>query len=348
VGSRYSLHVSKLRIVQLAIVLLTLSYAGVLLYPFKWQPPHLLNNGAQLSSIGLSFVSPGIAYTQDAPWLADAIDSNHLALAIHLRAFEQPQYGPARIFGISRDHRSRNMAIGQSGTNLVIRVRTPHIESDGNYRFILKNVMKDSGWHKVEVIIRPGAIIVNFNDHLMLNDIVSESPLQTWDKESRLVLGNDLTGNRPWRGEISQATITAGDSTVDHIKPGMLVTPEKYWSFEGRLPSIIPTATSIRDVIQNIFLFVPMGVLLYLSSSHGGLRAAAPAVAAAGAISTLFEVLQIGVGRNPSVTDVLCNMIGALLGFLLTSALVKTVWMSRFETQWNFKWGRKRSKSRRR
>jgi hypothetical protein len=326
VSSIHSLLISKPQLVQLAIVLLTLSYAVVLLYPFKWQPPHLVRNGVQLSAAGLSFVSPGIAYTEDAPdWLADAIDSNHLSLVIHLRAFEQPQHGLARIFAISRDHRSRNIAIGQNGTDLIVRIQTPnHNGSGGNPRFILKDVVKDLSFHKLNMTIRPGSIVVYLDGKLMFHDTLSGSPLQTWHKKSQLVLGNDLTGNRPWRGEITQATVTAGDTTIDYTKPGMLFAPKEYWSFEGRPPLMVSTATPARDLIQNVLLFLPMGVLLYLSSSHGGLRAAASAVVAAGAISAFFELLQISVGRNPSVTDVFCNMTGAMLGFLLTSALVNT------------------------
>src|SRR5262249_39053272 len=120
------------RIINFAIVVLTLSYAVVLLYPFKWLPPHLIENGVQLSSGVLIFDRPGIAYSKKAPyWLTDAITSNELDLVLDICPSTERQYGPARILTLSKDVYNRDMTIGQEGRDLVVRIRTSQSDLNG-------------------------------------------------------------------------------------------------------------------------------------------------------------------------------------------------------------------------
>jgi len=80
-----------------------------------------------------------------------------------------------------------------------------------------------------------------------------------------------------------------------------------------RWPSLAYLDTSINrsDVINNLLLYLPLGVSLATST-------AARCAGAAAGLSVLAEVLQFGyVNRDPSPVDVLANVLGALGGYLL-------------------------------
>jgi VanZ family protein len=80
-----------------------------------------------------------------------------------------------------------------------------------------------------------------------------------------------------------------------------------------RWPSLAYLDTSINrsDVINNLLLYLPLGVSLAAST-------AARCAGAAAGLSVLAEVLQFGyVNRDPSPVDVLANVSGAVGGYLL-------------------------------
>jgi glycopeptide antibiotics resistance protein len=68
----------------------------------------------------------------------------------------------------------------------------------------------------------------------------------------------------------------------------------------------------LRDAVLNFFFFVPFGMLAVRG------RRAGRAVAAAAAVSTATETIQLyGIGRFPSATDVVVNTAGAAAGVAL-------------------------------
>ena len=75
-------------------------------------------------------------------------------------------------------------------------------------------------------------------------------------------------------------------------------------SFEN----IFKSRTTMHNVINNIWLFVPLGAILY---KHGSLRWLIPIIA-----SITIELLQLAFGIGVfEVTDIICNSIGGLIGY---------------------------------
>jgi hypothetical protein len=95
----------------------------------------------------------------------------------------------------------------------------------------------------------------------------------------------------------------------------------KYSSVDGLRILILPGGTERDwDILENIFLYVPLGFGLaaFNASSRGarGYRAIAVALLLSFGLSYTTEVLQTFVpGRCPSFTDVFCNTLGAFVGF---------------------------------
>ena len=306
-------------IVNLAIVILTLGYAIVLLYPFRWEPPRLLDNGVQLSSNTFILASPGIAYSKKAPdWLLQAIRSNELAISLRVRPFTGAQYGPARILTVSKDVYARDFTIGQEGSDLIVRLRTSQSDLNGLPQLVLPGILKSLDWRTVQVSMRPGALTIIVDGAVIAHRDLSGSPLQRWNRTFRVAIGNELTGSRPWLGEISQATITVGNKSIEYTEPGILLTPKRYWSFRDWNGDLVARPTSLRDPVQNVLLFIPMGILFRCRARIGGFKRGVLAILTCGGISVFFEVLQIGFdSRHPSADDVFFNVIGATLGYLI-------------------------------
>lgn len=77
------------------------------------------------------------------------------------------------------------------------------------------------------------------------------------------------------------------------------------------------------DVLLNIALFVPFGATL--AAGHAGARRMLRIVAAALALSTAIEAVQLLVirGRDPSLSDIVANTLGGLLGAAIVTGAAR-------------------------
>jgi glycopeptide antibiotics resistance protein len=87
-----------------------------------------------------------------------------------------------------------------------------------------------------------------------------------------------------------------------------------------------PTADNLRsrrflfDIVANVALFLPLGYLLDRSTSSGtARRSLLLAAGAAGLLSLSMEWFQVYChNRHPSLTDVISNVTGSLIGAFLS------------------------------
>lgn len=102
-------------------------------------------------------------------------------------------------------------------------------------------------------------------------------------------------------------------------------TPPKVSFIDGiRFISFEPTCA--RDVIGNVMMFVPAGVIFWATAATWVRRAWATtaAIAAAGILSFGIEWAQVFIpGRYPSAIDICTNMFGALVGATLVNILTQ-------------------------
>jgi glycopeptide antibiotics resistance protein len=90
------------------------------------------------------------------------------------------------------------------------------------------------------------------------------------------------------------------------------------WARVSWVPFVSPPVR-LRDILQNVLLFVPFGYFFALGCgtlSRWGRAAAVLGVSAS--LSTLLEILQLFMPeRFPSTTDIVCNVAGAAIGMAL-------------------------------
>ena len=297
---------------------------GVTLYPFEWAPPRTLN-GAAYRAGGLEFFDMGIARSTVAPpWLTDAIKANKLEIELTVDAASARQGGPARILTLSRDINCRNLTIGQEGRDLVIRLRTPNTDDNGMPPITISDVFGQSGWVTIRMDIGSERLTIWIDDVLTLDQPLPPAPLKRWDASYQLVLGNELTGDRAWLGKIARAVVAVGSTSIDYAAPGALEVPQPYWFFHRRFNFVPLVQTSWGDCLNNVLLFLPMGIILGLAAWRDRRWHSAKLLLLISSLSTVIEALQLCVpGRYPSLNDILFNTMGGILGLALARWLAR-------------------------
>lgn len=308
-----------LRLVMLVGALLF--YPAALLWPYDWEPPRQIPNGAELlPDGGVRFESPGIARTGDPPaWLPAAIEDNRLKLSLSVRTASSQQGGPARVLTISGGPYHRDLTVAQSGDHLILRVRTPDTSGngtiDGRPLVRVANVFQTTKWVDIAISIEPRQIAIAIDGRLRALEGLPARSLQEWSVSYPLALGNELSGNRPWLGSIRQALVEVDGFQVDYAAPGEVHRPPRYWHVRN-YPKLVPFRdSSAEDLLVNLVLFVPLGLLLGSLLRTSGVRASFAAIGAIALLSSTLETLQLFISvRNPSIDDFMLNAFGGALG----------------------------------
>lgn len=273
-------------------------YAAVLLYPYQWSLPRRMENHAERTHAGWRFEAAGLARSS-AP---AKFEGGRFDVTVRARPFTLEQYGPARIFTISKDPSLRNLTLGQSGADLILRVRAPGTTRNGTPQIRVRGVFRDRGWHALRVRVDADTAELFLDGRLCLRKVYEGPVTSRWDPGYRIALGNELSGRRPWLGEIEYA--------------GPLDPPERYWALENA-PRLLPfRGADAGDLLVNFLGFIPLGLLL---ARLGWSRRSVLYLCAC--LSLGVELAQLGlVDRFSSTTDVLLNAAGGWAGALLASA----------------------------
>jgi VanZ family protein len=174
--------------------------------------------------------------------------------------------------------------------------------------------------------------------------------LSTWAADHRLVLGNELTGDRPWLGRLERVVLydrplspaevaehhaagapaaesagavadyrfAEGDGTRvrDHRGAYDLELPLAF--VNDSTPELLdPAPRRPADLAASFAIFLPLGALTALAfgGPRPGTRAAAVAFLAAALVALIAESLQYYVAdRTSSALDLLGAIAGALVG----------------------------------
>jgi hypothetical protein len=312
----------------LATATALLAYAAVLLWPYDWAPAGPVENEAEpLPKGGIRFAGPGIARTSAPPqWVAAAIRAQELEVELQVRPLAREQTGPARIMTLSLNPDRRNLTIGQQGADLILRLRTPASDLNGTVNDApvasIPDVFRSGKWSTIGLRIEPGQLELSVNGELAARRSLPAHPFASWNPSFPLALGNELTNDRPWLGEIRRAVVRAGNNEIDYARSSELEAPERVWRFWS-MPKLIPFQdTNPVDFVANVVLFIPLGMLLGAWLRREAGRAPWRAVLVIAAISAGFETLQLFLPvRSPSIDDVIANTLGGALGLLLAPGL---------------------------
>ena len=127
--------------------------------------------------------------------------TNALSLEAWIRPSNGTQSGPARIISISKNTSERNLTLGQEGNRYDVRLRTTRTSTNGLPS--LSSAPKTLGTQLTHVLFTrdaKGKTVLYLNGK---QSVVGKGlgNLGNWDEGFSLVLGNEVTSDRPWLGE---------------------------------------------------------------------------------------------------------------------------------------------------
>jgi hypothetical protein len=207
----------------------------VLLYPYVFESPVLIakndarwitgNNGVQFPGVG---VIRSVSSTKE--FGTALLHGKGITLEVWMQTSDIHQNGPARILSYSIDPWFRNFMLGQEGRKLVLRLRTTNTNLDGsNPELQVDNIFLPSEKSHIVISYDFDRTFVYKNGVLRLQILSPGGSFDNWDLSYPLLIGNENTGNRPWRGFVYSVAIynrcISADETERNYRAGSAAGP---------------------------------------------------------------------------------------------------------------------------
>jgi hypothetical protein len=95
---------------------------------------------------------------------------------------------------------------------------------DGRQRYAqctgASGVFSKSAWIRLRVLVTPEKLQIEVAGVPRESRRLPAQPLEGWDPSYRLALGNELTGDRSWVGEIRRTVVQTESARLDNAQPG--------------------------------------------------------------------------------------------------------------------------------
>lgn len=307
--------VCRVALLGMVLVLIVIAY-----FPFAWSPPRIVRNQVTRSADGsLQFGEMNYARTPGTPaWLQYARASG--IIQIQLQAYPQSLQQNAAIMMLASDSWHTDFAIGQDHSNLMVWLRRPGSDINGDPPFVIHGVLQPQRWNSVAVILQRGAFRIDVDDKTRLTEHLPDDSTRVWSL-GQIVLGDEVHGGGPWQGQIRLARVRTLGYAVDYVRPGTLLIPASYLYLPDHIEPFPPmNRGQWMLAFLDMLSFIPVGFLIVLSRRPpmrpvpATLLAATLAVALA-AGKFLFDA------RHTSLAILVMETVGGLLGALLASWL---------------------------
>ncbi|MBW2079248.1 MAG: VanZ family protein [Deltaproteobacteria bacterium] len=177
------------------------------------------------NSKGIEFLKIGQAVSNSSTqeFFDPLIKGSGLTLEVWLKTEDLNQSGPARILSYSKDTGLRNFTIGQSRDNLVFRLRTTETNLNGtNPDLIIEEAFNYRSMQHMVIMYDFLEQRVYIDGEQRTRSKILKGSFSNWDRSCSLVIGNEATGNRPWKGKIYYAAVFNRSLTEQEIRQNYL------------------------------------------------------------------------------------------------------------------------------
>ena len=174
--------------------------------------------------------------------------SNEITLEAWVVPGNSTQSGPARILTISSSTGSRNATLGQKLTAYESRIRTTATNNNGLPATSTSFGVLDEGLqHVVYTRDAAGNTSTYVNGQLEASNTVSGN-LSNWTNNYKLALGNEVTLNRPWLGELHMAAVYSRALSLSDVNQNFDAGPQSSTG-GGTPPPVDPPVDAVAPVI---------------------------------------------------------------------------------------------------
>ena len=192
-------------IYSILLILYVFLLGGFLLWPFDFVSS--VRNDARWigNSKGIEFLKTGQAVSNSSTqeFFDRLVKGSGLTVELWLQTEDINQSGPARILSYSKDTDFRNFTIGQSRDQLVVRLHTTETSPNGtNPHLIIEDVFNYKGLQHMVIVYDFLEQRVYINGEQKARSEILKGDFSNWDPSYSLAIGNEVTGNRPWKGKI--------------------------------------------------------------------------------------------------------------------------------------------------
>ncbi|MFO0817196.1 MAG: DUF1553 domain-containing protein [Pirellulales bacterium] len=159
------------------------------------------------------------------------------------------QTGPARIVSLSADTGRRNLTLGQDGAKYDVRLRTSSTSENGVPSLATADdTQVDRLTHVVFTRDATGVARI-YLDGRESAVAKREGDLSKWGDEYRLALANEITGDRPWLGELQLVAIYERALSEAEVVGNFRAGPPARLDYEKVLP---PASKAAVDFVRDI------------------------------------------------------------------------------------------------
>ncbi len=175
--------------------------------------------------------------------------SNALTIEAWIKPQDTRQAGPARIVSLSADPGQRNFTLGQDAGRYDVRLRTTSTNGNGipstassedSVRAELTHVVFTRDSNGAARIYRSGKEVAT---------ATVAGQLDNWSEDFRLSLVNELTGDRPWLGELSLVAIYGRALSADEVARNFAAGMPAAVNYAALLP---PASSRQVDFVKDV------------------------------------------------------------------------------------------------
>jgi hypothetical protein len=310
----------RVTLLGIVLVLIVIAY-----FPFALSPPR--NQVTRSAEGSLRFGQLNYARTLGTPdWLEDVRTRGRIG--IQLEASPQSVRQDASMMIMASDYWDTDFAIGQDHSDLMVWLRRPGSDPNGDPPFVIRGVFQPQRWTSVDLTLVRGDLRINVGGRTRLTEHLPADSLRSWG-QGQIALGDEVQGGGPWQGQIRLASVSSPGYAVDYVRPGALSIPVSYRYIPNHIEPFPPKdLKSWLSIFLHMLLFILAGFLIVFVRRPPVRPVPATLLAAA-----LAVVLAAGkflfYGRHAAAADIVAESAGGWLGAALAWKSSASSWTQR-------------------
>lgn len=193
---------------------------GFLLWPFDFifkvkNDAHWIGN-----SKGIEFLKTGqvISNSPIQELFNHLVKGSGLTIELWLETGDLNQAGPARIISYSKNKELCNFILAQAGDKLIVELRTTKTSLSGTSpTLVIPDIFSSRSLKHMIIMYDLSEQRVYINGESKAQSNVLKGDFSNWDPSCELVIGNEATGDLPWKGKIYYVAIFDRSLTEQEI-----------------------------------------------------------------------------------------------------------------------------------